>query len=74
MGYAFRLVAIGIAWGTPVAIAMAFLVRRFLLVPPIDPVPFVLVPALLAGCAFLASHAPARRAMTQDPAAALRAE
>jgi ABC-type lipoprotein release transport system permease subunit len=37
-------------------------------------VPFVGVPALLAVCALLASHAPARRAMTQDPAVTLRAE
>jgi ABC-type lipoprotein release transport system permease subunit len=37
-------------------------------------VAFVGVPALLAVCALLASHIPARRAMTQNPAVALRAE
>jgi predicted permease len=74
MGDALRLVGIGIACGAPVAFGMAFLMRSFLMVPPVDPVPFLGVPVLLAGCALLASYAPARRATTQDPASALRAE
>jgi predicted permease len=74
VGDALRLVGIGIVCGTPIALAMAFLIRQFLMVAPVDPVPFVGVPALLAACALLASHIPARRAMTQNPAVALRAE
>jgi predicted permease len=74
VGGAVRLVVIGIVFGAPVALAAAFLMRRFTIVPAIDPLPFLGVPALLAGCALLASHAPARRAMAQDPASALRAE
>ena len=74
MGDALRLVGIGIACGVPVSLAMAFLIRSFLMVPPIDAMTFLGVPVLLAGCALLASYAPARRATTQDPASALRAE
>ncbi len=73
-GNALRLVGIGIACGAPLALAAAFLMRSFLLVPPVDPVTFLAVPSLLAGCALLTSHAPARRATAQDPASALRAE
>lgn len=74
VGGALRLVVIGIACGVPIALAAAILMHRFQLVPSIDPVPFLAVPALLAGCALLASHAPARRATAQDPAYTLRAE
>lgn len=71
---ALRLVAIGIVCGAPLAVALAFLARSFLVVPPIDPVAFLGVPLLLAACALLASEVPARRAATSDPARALRAE
>jgi predicted permease len=74
LGDALRLVAIGIACGAPGALAAAFLMRTFLLVPPVDPVTFVAVPGLLGVCALLASYAPARRATRQDPALALRSE
>ncbi|MCI0433520.1 MAG: ABC transporter permease, partial [Gemmatimonadetes bacterium] len=37
-GNALRLVGIGIACGAPLALAAAFLMRSFLLVPPVDPV------------------------------------
>jgi ABC-type lipoprotein release transport system permease subunit len=60
--------------GAAVAFALAFLIRSFLVVPAIDPLPILGVPVLLAGCALLASYTPARRATAQDPAAALRAE
>ena len=58
----------------PVAVVVALVVRSLLVVQPIDPVAFITVPLLLAGCALLASDAPARRATRQDPAVALRAE
>jgi ABC-type antimicrobial peptide transport system permease subunit len=74
LGGALRLVVIGIACGVPVAAGVAFLVRSFLVVQPIDPVAFIGVPLLLAGCALLAAYQPARRATRQDPSTALRAE
>jgi ABC-type antimicrobial peptide transport system permease subunit len=69
-----RLVLIGIACGAPVAIALAFLIRQLLLVEPLDPVAFLVVPLLLTACAAVASYLPARRASARDPLVALRAE
>lgn len=66
--------SLGILCGAPIAVGLAFLARAFLMVPPIDPVAFIGVPAFLAACALLASHVPARRAMVQDPAVTLRME
>ena len=74
LGQSLRLVVIGILCGLPIAGTVAFLISGLLVVPPLDPVAFVGVPLLLAGCGLLAGYAPARRATRQDPAAALRAE
>ena len=74
LGGTLRLTAIGIAFGAPVAVAAAVLMRPVLMTSPVDPVPFLGVPALLALSALLAGHAPARRAARQDPAVVLRAD
>jgi predicted permease len=74
LGDALRLTLVGILCGAPVAVAVALLAGRFLIVRPVDPVAFLGVPLLLAGAALLAGYAPARRATRQDPARALRAE
>jgi predicted permease len=74
MNQALRLVGIGILCGAPVAVALAFVVRSFLNIAPLDPVPFIGVPLLLAVCAAVASYGPAQRATRQYPAATLRAE
>jgi ABC-type antimicrobial peptide transport system permease subunit len=70
---ALRLVGIGILCGAPIAIAGAFMIRAFLMVPPVDPVAFLGVPFLLVLSAVVASYVPARRATAQDPAQTLRA-
>ena len=43
-------------------------------VTPTDPLTFVIVPAVIAVVALVASYVPARRAMRLDPVRALRAE
>ena len=69
-----RLVVMGILCGLPVAVAVAFLVSGLIMVEPIDPVAFVVVPLVLPACAALAAYAPARWATRLDPARALRSE
>jgi ABC-type antimicrobial peptide transport system permease subunit len=74
LGDAVRTALLGILWGLPPAVAVAFVVSGFIMVRPIDPVAFLVVPLLLVAAAALAAYAPARRATRQDPATALRSE
>lgn len=70
-----RLVAIGVVLGTLAAVGITRAMRSVLFgVSPTDPVTFVLVPAILAAAALLASWLPAARASRTDPASTLRFE
>jgi predicted permease len=70
-----RLVATGIVLGLGGAFAATRLLAGFLYeVTTTDPATFLLVTALLALMAALASYAPARRATRVDPLVALRSE
>jgi ABC-type antimicrobial peptide transport system permease subunit len=69
------LTLIGIAVGVPIAFAFTRSMRVFLFqVSPIDPVIFVVMPALLLFAALLASYVPARRAGQIDPIRVLRGD
>jgi ABC-type antimicrobial peptide transport system permease subunit len=69
------LILIGMAIGVPGAAVTTRLLRSYLAgVGPRDPLTFVLVPALMAAVALVASYVPARRATRVDPVAALRCE
>ena len=69
------LTAAGLALGMPAAFASARLLSSLIFgVSSADPVAFLAVPALLAGCAMLACWIPVRRALRTDPIAALRYE
>lgn len=69
------LVAIGIASGLLGALACARLMTSLLYaVRAWDPAIFILITALIAAVAFLASWLPARRAARLNPIEALRAE
>lgn len=68
------LVATGVAAGVLGAAALTrFLAAQLYGVSAMDPVAFVLAPAMLAAAALLASWIPARRASRTDPAESLRA-
>jgi putative ABC transport system permease protein len=68
-------VLLGVVAGLAVAFASARLVEGLLFgVSAADPATFVLVPAVLAAVALLASWMPARRATRIDPLVALRYE
>jgi putative ABC transport system permease protein len=70
-----RLVAAGVVLGLGGALAATRLLAGFLYeVTTTDPATFLLVTALLALTAALASYAPARRATRVDPLVALRSE
>jgi len=72
---AARLVGLAIAVGVATAAAGSRVLARLLFgVTPTDWLTFIGVTLLLAAVAFVASYAPARRAMRVDPVAALRAE
>ncbi len=75
LGGGLKLTAIGVAIG---AAASAVLVRSLTTllfgVPPLDPLTFVVAPLALTVVALLACLAPAIRALSADPVAALRAE
>lgn len=70
-----QLVALGGVIGLVAAAVLSQLLSRLLYgVPALDPVTFVVVPAVLGAVALLASWIPARRATRIDPVGALRAE
>jgi len=69
------LTLIGLAVGTPCAVATARLITHLLFkVTPYDPVTLAMVPLVLIAVGALASYFPARRAMRVDPMVALRYE
>jgi putative ABC transport system permease protein len=75
MSSAGRMIAIGGAAGLALAFLMARSISAFLFgVPPIDPVTFVSVAALLACTAVAAAAAPAWRAARIDPVVTFRAD
>ncbi|HWH03497.1 MAG TPA: FtsX-like permease family protein, partial [Gemmatimonadales bacterium] len=70
-----RLVGFGVLLGTVAALGATRVMRSLLFgVSPTDPLTFVLVPAILAAAALLASWLPAARASRTDPASTLRFE
>jgi putative ABC transport system permease protein len=70
-----RLAAIGIALGVAISAGCTRLLGSLIYgVQPTDPLTFMIVIALLAALALLASYIPARRAMRIDPMLTLRAE
>ncbi len=70
-----RLVAVGLAVGIPVSLAVTRLLRSQLFgVTPGDPVAYVAVAILLSAVALVACYIPARRAAAVDPIIALRQE
>ena len=70
-----KLVTWGVLLGTVAALAITRALRSVLFgVSPTDPVTFVVVPAILAAAALLASWLPAARAARTDPATTLRFE
>jgi len=72
---ALVLVSIGTAIGLMAAFALTRLMDSLLFgVKAVDPATFLLMPALLAGIAILASYLPARRAVRVDAMEALREE
>ncbi|MFN0180426.1 MAG: ABC transporter permease [Gemmatimonadales bacterium] len=75
VGQATRLVAVGIAVGTGLALAVANLLRQQLFgVQPADPVTFTAVALLLVAVAVGAAAMPARRAARVDPVGTLKAD
>jgi putative ABC transport system permease protein len=67
-----RLTAVGVAIGLAGAVFAAPAAQHFLFgVSGLDPVTFVVAPAVLAGAALLASYIPARRAARVSPLTAL---
>ncbi|HXB70107.1 MAG TPA: ABC transporter permease [Candidatus Acidoferrales bacterium] len=75
LGDGMRLVAIGIACGTVIALAASRTVESMLFViGPRDALTFVLVPTLLSVVALMACWLPALRATRIDPAIVLRDE
>jgi predicted permease len=69
------LVAIGLAIGLAGSLAAGKLTRALLFeISPMDPVTYIVVPAVLAAVAVTAAMLPARRAARVDPIVALRSE
>jgi hypothetical protein len=70
-----RLALIGIGIGIAGALALTWLIDRFLYgIRPMDPVAFTTMPLLLSVVALLSAWLPARRASRVDPVEALRCE
>lgn len=75
LGEGSRLVVGGIVIGTVMAVGASRLLAGFALqVRAIDPVAFVVAPAVLAGAALVAMFVPASRAARVDPLRAMRSE
>ena len=75
VGYGAKLAAVGIVFGLGAALLLARVMSSMLFeVSPVDPVTFSAVSVALLGIAALASCIPALRALSIDPAEALRAE
>ncbi len=75
LGEGLRLVAVGVAAGTVIALGASRVVESMLFATSArDAATFVLVPAILAMVAVLACWMPARRAARIDPGVALRDE
>jgi len=75
LGESTRRLAVGLALGLPICLAVsALLAARVPFLEPFDPLAYVVVPPALAGCALVASLAPARRAAAIDPIAVIREE
>ena len=73
MRQAFVLAALGVAAGLGAAAFMTRLLSGLLFgIHAIDPLTYVLIPAVLAATAAVAAWRPARRAATVDPVTALR--
>jgi predicted permease len=75
LGRGLILVCIGVAVGIVAALSVSRLASNLLFgISPMDPLTFLVVPAILAAMAILASYVPAFRATRIDPAIALRGE
>ena len=75
LGQSMRVALLGLAIGLLAALGLARLVTSLLYgIGAADPATFVVIPALLAAVALLASFVPARWAMKVDPMVALRHE
>jgi len=75
VGQAFRLAALGIVIGLPVALVLGRVMEGALYgVVALEPTTFVWFTLLLTGVALVAGYLPARRAMKVDPMVALRCE
>jgi len=73
--HALMLTGIGVGVGLGVAAALMRVMKSMLFeVSPLDPITYLLVPAVLLVAALLAGYIPARRATAIDPSDALRAE
>jgi len=70
-----KLVAVGGVIGLALALLTTQALRGFLFgVAPLDPVAFLVVPAILGGVALLAAYVPARRASRVDPVRVMKAQ
>jgi predicted permease len=68
------IVGIGLAVGLAATIAVAHVLRSFIVVSATDPITYLSVSATLLTVALVACYIPARRAMHVDPMQALRSE